>query len=70
MGSFEFYFVGREIPFVDDTGMKGNVDFTFEADMTNMEDIRVQLRKQGFDLVEGESLLDCIVIRDASDKMN
>jgi uncharacterized protein (TIGR03435 family) len=51
--------------FVDETGLTGNIDFTIEADMTNLEDIRKQLQKQGLDLVKGEKEMKALVIRDA-----
>lgn len=51
--------------FVDETGISGNIDFTFEADMTNMSDIRKNLHKQGLDLVRGTKELKVIVIRDS-----
>ncbi len=64
VAELSFYFQVMEIPFVDESGMKGNIDFTLDADMTNLEDVRTQLRKQGFDLVEGTKTLNAIVIRD------
>lgn len=51
--------------FVDETGVSGNIDFTFEADMTDINDIRKNLHKQGLDLVRGTKELKVIVIRDS-----
>jgi len=50
--------------FVDDTGLTGNIDFTIEADMTNLEDIRKELQRQGMDLVKGEKVMKALIIRD------
>ncbi|MBS1682215.1 MAG: redoxin domain-containing protein [Bacteroidetes bacterium] len=66
IGSLSFYLKERYRGdvFVDETGVSGNIDFTFEADMTDIQDIRKNLQKQGLDLVRGEKELKVIVIRD------
>jgi peroxiredoxin len=56
---------GIHEPFVDGTGISGNIDFTIEADMTNLEAIRKAIRKQGFDFVKSTQMMEVLVIRDA-----
>ncbi|MEQ1586215.1 MAG: TlpA disulfide reductase family protein [Cyclobacteriaceae bacterium] len=60
----------REL-FIDDTGISSNIDFSIDADMTNLHDIRKELKKQGLDLVRGHKDLRVIVISDpVSAKIN
>jgi thiol-disulfide isomerase/thioredoxin len=51
-------------PFVDETGITGNIDFSIDADMTNLEDVRKALQKQGLDFVRGTHEMKVLVIRD------
>jgi uncharacterized protein (TIGR03435 family) len=51
-------------PFIDATSIKGNVDFTIEADMMDIQDVKAALQKQGFDLVLGTKKMKVLVIRD------
>lgn len=51
-------------PFIDATGIVGNVDFSIQADMTDLEAVGQALRKQGLDLVKGEKDMKVLVIRD------
>jgi len=53
-----------EIAFFDETGLKGNIDIVVDADMTNIEEIRKALQKNGLDLVKGEKEMKVIVIRE------
>jgi thiol-disulfide isomerase/thioredoxin len=50
--------------FIDDTGINYNIDLDLKANMTDINDIRKALRKNGLDLVKGEKWLKTIVIRD------
>lgn len=60
------YFVSEKVqePFVDCTGISGNIDITVEADMTNLQAIQVAIRKQGLELVKSTQVMDVLVIRD------
>lgn len=63
--SYNAYLVSKDLPLIDETGIKGNIDISFEAVMTDWEDIKKALQKQGLDLVKGEKDMKVIVIRDA-----
>lgn len=62
-----FYYVNEihKEAFVDATGITGNIDFTIDADMTDINDIRKELQKQGLDLVKGEKKMKVLVIHDS-----
>ncbi|MEJ0055979.1 MAG: DUF3738 domain-containing protein [Bacteroidota bacterium] len=59
-----FYFPHDEDHVVDETGITGNIDFSLDADMTNVEDVRKAIQKQGFDLVKGKKMMKVVVVRD------
>jgi thiol-disulfide isomerase/thioredoxin len=59
-----FCMIHYQPPFIDETGLQGNIDFTIDADMTSIEDVRRELRKQGLDLVRDTREMKAIVIRD------
>lgn len=52
------------MPFVDETGITENVDFSIAADMTDLADIKKQLNKMGLDFVKGTKKMKVIVISD------
>jgi peroxiredoxin len=65
IGSLSYFMEERiQDPFVDGTGISGNIDFTIEADMTNLEAIGKALRKQGFDFVKSTQMMEVLVIRE------
>ncbi len=65
VGALSFYIKEKyEEPFVDDTGLDENFDFTLKADMENIDDVRKELQKQGLDLVQGTREMKVLVIRD------
>ncbi len=63
-----WYFHQSEPPIFDETGINGNIDLHFEAIMTDLEDIKKVLRKNGLDLVKGEKEMKVLVIRDQKSK--
>ncbi|WP_295122574.1 TlpA disulfide reductase family protein [uncultured Chitinophaga sp.] len=48
----------------NDTGITGNVSLTIEADITNIDSIRIGLKKIGLDLVNGRKMMKVLVISD------
>jgi thiol-disulfide isomerase/thioredoxin len=64
VGSLGFYLSDHNTPLIDETGITGNIDFKIEADMTNLEEIRMALRKQGLDLIWSEKEMKVLVISD------
>jgi len=52
----------EEYPFIDGTGISGNVDFTVEADMTDFGSVKRELQKQGLDFVKSEKEMTVLVI--------
>lgn len=52
-----------DLPVVDETGYTGNVDITMPA-VSNLAALRKELSRYGLDLLEGEQLLNMLVVRD------
>ncbi|MDP4128909.1 MAG: TlpA disulfide reductase family protein [Bacteroidota bacterium] len=50
--------------FVDETGIKDNIDLEFSAIMTDLNDIKKAIRKKGLILEQGLKEMNVIVIRD------
>jgi hypothetical protein len=61
------YIYINEIPFLDETGIEGNIDITVDALMTDINDIKKALQKSGLDLVKGEKEMKVLIIRDTKD---
>lgn len=57
-------------PFIDATGIKGKINFTFSANLDDLQDIRRALRENGFDLIKGEKEMQVVVIRDNPSEIN
>lgn len=53
--------------FIDKTGLVGNIDIRLDADMTNMDDVRKALQKNGLDLIRGRKKMKVLIISDALD---
>jgi hypothetical protein len=53
------------IPVIDDTGYIGDVDMSLQANQSDIESIRKELRKYDLDLVYKTKAIDMLVIRDA-----
>lgn len=64
IGNIAFYMMHYQPPFLDETGLQDKFDFTLKADMTDIEDVRKEIRKQGLDLVKGTKKMFVLVIRD------
>jgi hypothetical protein len=54
----------NEPPFIDNTMISGNIDIEIAALLTDFEDVKKALRKNGLDLVKGKKKMSVIVIRD------
>jgi thiol-disulfide isomerase/thioredoxin len=59
-----YYIDDYKTPFIDESGITGNIDFTIDADMTNVDDVRKALKKQGLDLIKEDQEMKVLVIRD------
>jgi peroxiredoxin len=53
-------------PYVDETGIEGNIDITVDALMTDRSQVIRELRKNGLDLVKSKKMMKALVIRDSS----
>ena len=51
-------------PFIDATGIKGNIDITIDADLSDLNELKRALGKHGLDLVYGKKEMKVIVIKD------
>ena len=51
--------------FIDETGISYNIDLKIDAVLTDLNDIKKALQKNGLDLVRGEKEMKVIVIRDS-----
>jgi hypothetical protein len=51
-------------PFFNETGINGNIDIDFDANMYSFEDVQYELAKYGLALVTGSRDLDVVVIKD------
>jgi thiol-disulfide isomerase/thioredoxin len=56
-------------PFLDDTGIKANIDITIAADLTDFEDIQRALRKNGLEFKLGTKKMTVLVIKDDPHKL-
>ena len=54
-----------EPPFIDETGIKGNIDISLDCVLTNLDDVKKALGKYGLNLIKGEKDMKVIVIRDS-----
>lgn len=63
--SLVFYLAETERhPFINSTGIEGNIDLTIDADLTNIHDVKRELQKNGLDLVLSTKRMKVLVIRD------
>jgi len=53
-----------EPPFIDETGINGNIDITMQGVLTNFNDFRKVLEENGLKLMKGKKEMKVIVIRD------
>jgi thiol-disulfide isomerase/thioredoxin len=51
-------------PFIDETGIEGNIDITINALLTDFNDFKRALNENGLDLVIGEKEMKVLVVRD------
>lgn len=51
-------------PFIDATGITGNIDITIDADLSDINEFKTALKKQGLELVYGKREMNVIVIKD------
>jgi thiol-disulfide isomerase/thioredoxin len=67
-GLLGFYLNYEKVIIINETGVTGNIDFSIDADMTNLNDMTRELQKQGLTLTKGTKKMKVVVIRD-SDKL-
>ena len=65
LGCINRYHFSDEPPFFDETGITGKIDFKMDALMTDLEQVKKELQKNGLDLVKGEKEMKVLVIRDS-----
>lgn len=53
-----------EPPFIDNTGITGNIDLNIEAILNDFDDFKKSLQKNGLDIIRGEKEMRVIVIKD------
>lgn len=51
-------------PFIDGTGIKDNIDIKIDADLTNLQDVKIELQKKGMDLIKAYKRMKVLVVRD------
>lgn len=51
-------------PFIDATGINGNIDITIDADLSDINEFKSALKKQGLELVYGKKEMKVVVIKD------
>lgn len=51
-------------PFVDETGIEGNISLDMEADFTKIDDLKRALNKKGLDLKLSKKMMKVLVIKD------
>jgi thiol-disulfide isomerase/thioredoxin len=62
--TIQYYIDDYKRPFIDETGIKSNIDLTIDADMSNRSDVIKQLQKNGLDLVIKYKPMTVLVITD------
>lgn len=61
-----YYYNSQELPpFIDETGITGNIDINLDAVMTSLPDVRNELQKNGLDLQRKEKEMTVLVIRNS-----
>ncbi|UYQ91773.1 TlpA family protein disulfide reductase [Chitinophaga horti] len=50
--------------FVDKTGIDFNIDLSLKADMTDLEEVKRELRQRGLDIIIEPYEMTCIIVRD------
>lgn len=61
----EQYLKFYQPPIIDETGIEGNIDITVDAIMSDLEQVRRELHKNGLDLVKSKKIKQVLVIRDS-----
>lgn len=54
-------------PFIDDTGIEGNIDLDIEGELTDFEELRKRLKVKGVELKKGKKEMKVVVIRDSKE---
>lgn len=57
------YHAGKEPPFIDETGISGNIDIEIDGLITDLSDLQRALNANGLNLVKGKRYMDVIVVR-------
>ena len=64
LSQIEEYNMDEHVPFIDETNIKGMIDISYSAVMTDMTDIVSALRKHGLILEKSKKEMKVLVIRD------
>ncbi len=64
--SFLYQYVGKDLPIVDETNIKDQIHFKFEAVMTDIGDVQKALKKEGLLLQQKTKLMKVLVIKSTS----
>ncbi|MNY25053.1 hypothetical protein D3C86_1588100 [compost metagenome] len=59
-----YYFQNSTLPFVDKSGIKGNIDLNLQCKMTNMQELNEQLIKYGLRINIKPAIADVLVFKD------
>lgn len=63
--NFRLNLVLIDLPLIDETGIRNNVDVSFKAIMTDLSEVKAALQKLGLDVVKKKRLMKVIVIRES-----
>lgn len=55
-------------PFIDKTGYEGDIDIQVNADLTNFEQFKAELKRNGLELVPGKKEMNVLVIKERKGK--
>lgn len=62
--SYNLGLVQKDLPLLDETGIQGNINISFNAIMTDLDDVKRALNETGLDIVRKRKEMEVIVIRE------
>lgn len=65
LGLVKGYLDDHKYPYIDETGINEKIDITMDALMTDFDEVRAALKRNGLDLVLDKKLMNVIIISDA-----
>jgi thiol-disulfide isomerase/thioredoxin len=66
--SLKMLYQGSELPFINEVNYHGNINFSFEGNVSNISELNKALNKVGLRLWEKDADVDIVVIEDHSNK--